>query len=120
MNKTPMSRAIVTIVWLACFDSGGLKMGTPLLIDSTPVRAVQPAEKVCRIKKRVTGPVGVGAVSVNEPGPSTVARTMPTTIMTRYIARKKYTGTVMIAPDSRKPRKLARVTIVNKIKDKGV
>ena len=53
---------VITVrVFPAFLDSGGLKAGTPLLMASIPVRAVQPVAKVWRIKKRVKGCVAGGA-----------------------------------------------------------
>jgi hypothetical protein len=74
---------MAAIVWLAWRVSGGRKMGTPLLIDSMPVSAVQPEEKVCSSRNNVSGTWGDGTTALSWPGPSTAARATPTAIMTR-------------------------------------
>jgi hypothetical protein len=47
----------------AFLDSGALNAGTPLEMASTPVSAVQPAEKACRIRNSVRVWVGCDSFS---------------------------------------------------------
>ncbi len=53
--------AIMINVFRAFNHSIGLKTGTPLLIASMPVRAVQPAEKACMMRNKDSGAIAGGA-----------------------------------------------------------
>ena len=55
MNRNAMMAAMPTRVVRALRAWGCLKAETPLEIASTPVRAVTPAEKACRIRNSDTG-----------------------------------------------------------------
>ncbi len=82
-KSAAISPAMASIVWLAWRVSGGLKTGTPLLIDSMPVRAVQPAEKVCSTSNRPTGCAAGGATAASGAAPSKAIRTRPAAISAR-------------------------------------
>ena len=92
-KSTAISPAMAAIVRWALRTTGSWKMGTALLIASTPVRAVAPLAKVRSSRKIVTGasaaadappsPVGAGSTAGNTPGPRTSTTPMPQAIMPR-------------------------------------
>ena len=108
MNMVMASTAIVSIVFAAFFDSGGLNAGTPFDTASTPVIAVQPFEKAVRSRKSVNGWFSIGAGLTAGTGCTVPASTChaPTTINISVLTMKKYVGTAKIRPDSRMPRRL--------------
>ena len=73
----PIKTAITINVIPALCVSRGLKAGTPLLIASMPVKAVQPAAKVCSIRTGVTATSAGGAVVASEVGPFWIAWISP-------------------------------------------
>ena len=76
-KRAPIRIAITISVRPAFFACGGWNAGTPLLIASIPVRAVQPVENVCRISSRVSGCTAAGATAASGVGPSIKSRTNP-------------------------------------------
>ncbi len=112
-NRIPIRIAMAISVRPAFLASGGRKDGTPLLIDSIPVKAVHPVEKACRTSRSVSGSTAVGALTAAD-GPSIASRTSPTAIISRYAPRNKYTGTDINVPVSRRPRRFARVTTTSR------
>ena len=54
----------------AFFDLGRWKLGTPLEMASTPVRAAQPEEKALRMRKAPASPVS----PESQPGPATTSK----------------------------------------------
>src|SRR5437588_9728846 len=83
--------AIVSIVFAAFFDSGGLNAGTPFDTASTPVIAVQPFENAVSSRKSAKGCVpdsgGVPA-DIGCTVPVTTRQT-PTPIRLRIVTMKK-------------------------------
>ena len=65
-NNIPIKIAMTINVIPAFLGSGFLKDGTPLLIDSMPVRAVQPAENACKTKNKLNGVTGGGEIPTRE------------------------------------------------------
>jgi hypothetical protein len=76
-NNRPIRIAIAKSVGPAFLVSGGLKAGTPLLIASIPVSAVQPLEKAYNINGKVSGCVAGGAKACSDLGPSVRRITPP-------------------------------------------
>jgi hypothetical protein len=64
-NSTAINTAMTINVMPAFLDSGRLNTGTPLLIASMPVKAVQPAAKV-QDQNGVKVTSGAGAVATSD------------------------------------------------------
>src|SRR6476469_1099154 len=95
---------------------GGWKAGTPLLMASTPVRAVQPDENALRARKSSASPVrpvcwactDQPALSATGASPMS-ARVRPTPLTVRMHATNTYDGTANARPDSLVPRRFIMV-----------
>ncbi len=113
IDSVPISSNVVAAFLLL----GRRNAGTPLLIASTPVNAVQPdanarsarntsarpATSVC------SGITSYPALSATGADPASV-RARPTTIIVRMPARNRYVGTANARPDSLTPRRFAAVS----------
>lgn len=112
--------AMIAIVIRAFLASGGLNVGVPLAIVSTPVSADAPEEKARSTSQMVRPCVATissagGPASVNDPGESPMStRTKPTATVLPIATMKKYVGAAKIDPDSRTPRRLPSVKKMTK------
>ena len=109
MAMVPMM-ARVSAAFLAC---GRRKAGTPFEMASTPVSAVEPEEKARRMTNSPMGPAtlassAAGAIGSADGQPPR-HRKSPTPIIVTIDAMKAYVGNANSVPDSRTPRRLARV-----------
>src|SRR5690348_15422479 len=59
-NIVARMTAMMTIVWAAFLDSGGLNAGMPLEMASVPVMTAEPTANARRIRNRVSGSVAGG------------------------------------------------------------
>jgi hypothetical protein len=98
---------------------GRLNAGTPFEIASTPVSAVAPCEKALRIAKSPTAAAVVAAAGSSSEltptgGQPPRQRVIPTPTRTRIDATNPYVGIANSVPDSRAPRRFAKVTSATK------
>ena len=99
---------------------GGLNAGTPLLMASTPVSAVQPEVNARKLRKARAKPVKgfSGSITVNEWDSANrvspeAMRAMAHNNIDRIANMKAYTGIAKIDPDSRTPRRF--ISVITKI-----
>ena len=108
VTAIPPSRASVVAAFLLF---GCLNAGTPLLIASTPVSAVQPDENARRTRNISPSPANVPVVLIMYPAVSAcrcwpmASRTPPQMIISMTTPMKQYVGMAKPVPDSRTPRR---------------
>jgi hypothetical protein len=107
-NRIVASTPRVASVARAFRAAGALKLGTPLLIASTPVSAVQPPAKAVRIRNRFRFCFGSKARTASgcSGRPLTTNSYSPTAIRITRDRMNRYGGTAKALPLSRVPRRL--------------
>ena len=92
---------------------GSLNAGMPFEIASTPVRAVVPLEKACRIEEEPDRPGGLDVERRRVGHGCSVPsrwRTSAVPTVSAIIATKKNVGTANTTPDSFTPRRFMNIT----------
>ena len=111
---TEIAPIVAKVCW-AFRDWGRRNAGMAFEMASTPVSAVAPEEKACRITKRLNGAAVFAKLAIgctcwpNAVGHPPTHFASPMTIVARIAAMNAYVGSAKIAPVSRTPRRFTTV-----------